>query len=259
METIKVIEYTDCSFKETPEYLSDKYYTNISLYYYKEEVVNIEIERVDNNFYASVELLYYGYFCSCGRIVREEEIYGKPAKEVAKIIIEGLSGKYKLKMVKIKKIKEESNMLWKDAFNIMKEGGKIKLPSWSGYWYWDKDKQSIFMHCKDGTVMDIRETVMVDYTFSNIGEDQWMVATKENCPVLGGTIGGYDFSDALRYLKRGCKVARKGWNGKGLFIQKEQIDDIQSFFTITDTKTGRKNTWVPSISDLFGEDWVFVE
>ena len=42
-------------------------------------------------------------------------------------------------------------------------------------------------------------------------------------------------------------------------IQKEQIDDIQSFFTITDTKTGRKNTWVPSISDLFGEDWVFVE
>ena len=150
-------------------------------------------------------------------------------------------------------------MLWKDAFNIMKEGGKIKLPSWSGYWYWDKDKQSIFMHCKDGTVMDIRETVMVDYTFSNIGEDQWMVATKENCPLLGGTIGGYDFSDALRYLKRGCKVARKGWNGKGLFIQKEQIDGIQSFFTITDTKTGRKNTWVPSISDLFGEDWVFVE
>ena len=258
METIKVIEYTDCSFKETPEYLSDKYYTNISLYYYKEEVVNIEIERVNNNFYASVELLYYGYFCSCGRIVREEEIYGKPAKEVAKIIIEGLSGKYKLKMVKLE-IKEESNMLWKDAFNIMKEGGKIKLPSWSGYWYWDKDKQSIFMHCKDGTVMDIRETVMVDYTFSNIGEDQWMVATEENCPVLGGTIEGYDFSDALRYLKRGCKVARKGWNGKGLFIQKEQIDDIQSFFTITDTKTGRKNTWVPSISDLFGEDWVFVE
>ena len=31
-------------------------------------------------------------------------------------------------------------MLWKDAFNIMKEGGKIKLEAWSGYWYWDKDK-----------------------------------------------------------------------------------------------------------------------
>ena len=258
METIKVIEYTDCSFKETPEYLSDKYYTNISLYYYKEEVVNIEIDRVDNNFYASVELLYYGYFCSCGRIVREEEIYGKPAKEVAKIIIEGLSGKYKLKMVKIKKIKEESNMLWKDAFNIMKEGGKIKLPSWSGYWYWDKDKQSIFMHCKDGSVMDIRETVMVDYTFSNIGEDQWMVATKENCPVLGGTIEGYDFSDALRYLKRGCKVARKGWNGKNMHIEKKEIDGVEVFLTITGP-TGRVNTWVPSISDLFAEDWVFVE
>ena len=258
METMKVIEYTDCSFKETPEYLSDKYYTNISLYYYKEEVVNIEIERVDNNFYASVELLYHDYFSSCGRIVREEEIYGKPAKEVAKIIIEGLSGKYKLKMVKIKKIKEESNMLWKDAFNIMKEGGKIKLPSWGGYWYWDKDKQSIFMHCKDGSIMDIRETVMVDYTFSNIGEDQWMVATEENCPVLGGKIEGYDFSDALRYLKRGCKVARKGWNGKNMHIEKKEIDGVEVFLTITGP-TGRVNTWVPSISDLFAEDWVFVE
>ena len=69
----------------------------------------------------------------------------------------------------------------------------------------------------------------------------------------------FDFGVAISFLKDGKKVARKGWNGKGLFIQKEQIDDIQSFFTITDTKTGRKNTWVPSISDLFAEDWVFVE
>ena len=68
-----------------------------------------------------------------------------------------------------------------------------------------------------------------------------------------------NFGKAIEALKEGKKVARKGWNGKGLFIQKEQIDGIQSFFTITDTKTGRKNTWVPSISDLFGEDWVFVE
>ena len=113
METIKVIEYTDCSFKETPEYLlPDKYYTNISLYYYKEEVVNIEIERVDNNFYASVELLYYGYLCSCGRIVREEEIYGKPAKEVAKIIIEGLnSGKSLYKIVQEQANKKSINQI----------------------------------------------------------------------------------------------------------------------------------------------------
>ncbi|WP_018592614.1 hypothetical protein [Terrisporobacter glycolicus] len=39
-------------------------------------------------------------------------------------------------------------MLWNEAFKLMKEGNEIKLPSWGGYWYWDKDKETIIIHAK---------------------------------------------------------------------------------------------------------------
>ena len=59
-------------------------------------------------------------------------------------------------------------MLWNEAFKLMKQGYKIKLPSWGGFWYWDNEKQTIMMYCKDDTVLDIRDTEVVDYTFSNM-------------------------------------------------------------------------------------------
>ena len=31
-------------------------------------------------------------------------------------------------------------------------------------------------------------------------------------------MGGFSFSDALKYLKAGNRVCRKGWNGKGMFL-----------------------------------------
>lgn len=27
-------------------------------------------------------------------------------------------------------------MLFRKAFELMKQGMKVKLPSWAGYWYW---------------------------------------------------------------------------------------------------------------------------
>lgn len=59
-------------------------------------------------------------------------------------------------------------MLFRKAFELMKQGKKLKLPSWAGYWYWSKDKQTIIIHTKDGVDMDIRETQIPDYTFSDI-------------------------------------------------------------------------------------------
>lgn len=29
-----------------------------------------------------------------------------------------------------------------EALKVMKQGGKVKLPSWGGYWYWDKEKRN---------------------------------------------------------------------------------------------------------------------
>ena len=67
------------------------------------------------------------------------------------------------------------------------------------------------MRTKDGQELDIRETQNVEYTLQNILSDEWALADGTNCPQLGG--------EAIKYLKRGMKVARKGWNGKKQYIQ----------------------------------------
>ena len=36
-------------------------------------------------------------------------------------------------------------MEFRDAFKIMKSGGKVKLPSWGGYWLWDAEKETVMM------------------------------------------------------------------------------------------------------------------
>ena len=74
------------------------------------------------------------------------------------------------------------------------------------------------MYTKDGNCMDIRETQVVEYTLQNIMSDEWIPANGQNCPILGGK-ATFSFSEAIKYLKRGMKVAREGWNGKKQYIQ----------------------------------------
>ena len=67
-------------------------------------------------------------------------------------------------------------------------------------------------------VAENTQTYNEDYTFGNICSDEWVLADGENCPELGGE-ALFSFGEAIKYLKRGMKVARKGWNGKGQYIQ----------------------------------------
>jgi hypothetical protein len=62
------------------------------------------------------------------------------------------------------------------ALKLMQEGEKVKLPSWGGYWCWDKEKETVMMHCKDGRVLDIRETRDVGFTLNNINSNEWKIA-----------------------------------------------------------------------------------
>lgn len=94
------------------------------------------------------------------------------------------------------------------------------------------------------------------------------------------------FGDAIEVLKQGVAIRRSGWNGKGLFVIKqvpariteEIIPKMQSLpqsakdlilkgkgfidYTsqclIYNENTGRADSWVPSISDVFAEDWEIV-
>lgn len=87
----------------------------------------------------------------------------------------------------------------------------------------------------------------------------------------------FDFGETLHRLKKGKKVARLGWNGKGQFVYYIPADrylaktDIAKSIAAEDGKVdyraylalktaqGDVATWVPSISDCLAEDWCEVE
>ena len=164
-------------------------------------------------------------------------------------------------------------MNFEEALKAMKSGSKVKLPSWGGYWYWDPEKETIIMHTKDGQEMDIREIQSVVYTLQNILSDEWIVANGQNCPQLGGE-ATFSFGEAIKYLKRGMKVARKGWNGKKQYIQlatgisykttDEEIvncehDAIGNMAVAFVGTSGVQMGWLASQADMLAEDWIFAE
>lgn len=70
------------------------------------------------------------------------------------------------------------------------------------------------------------------------------------------------FSYALNWLKSGKKVARQGWNGKGMWLQ-VQWPDAWSKMTLPyifmSTVTSDKVPWLASQTDILSDDWVIVE
>ena len=168
-------------------------------------------------------------------------------------------------------------MKFEEVLKAMKAGKKAKLPSWGGYWCWDSDKQTIMMHCRQEDVdngqkspLDIRETQRVEYTLANIISDDWVIADEGNTPLLGG-VATFGFGEAIKYLKRGLKVARKGWNGKGIYLEM-QVPDEHSKMTlpyvyivtsslISDNPDAPRGVvpWLPSQTDMLSEDWIIVK
>lgn len=72
-----------------------------------------------------------------------------------------------------------------------------------------------------------------------------------------------NFGQALEALKQHKKLARQGWNGKGLYVQLNpardfEFSELESFFTIKNVRNSF-DTWVPSVSDLLAEDWHVVD
>lgn len=72
--------------------------------------------------------------------------------------------------------------------------------------------------------------------------------------------GLLSFSRALEFAQDGKKIARKGWNGKGLFVKAQFPDEHSKMgnpYLYINAKAlgGECNPWVPSQTDLFGDDW----
>lgn len=87
-------------------------------------------------------------------------------------------------------------------------------------------------------------------------------------------VDGMTFGLATEALKQGLKVARAGWNGKGMFVYyvpaasyQAQTDAAKAYFGALvpyaayfalKGVNGVVSTWVPSINDALAEDWEIV-
>ena len=77
-----------------------------------------------------------------------------------------------------------------------------------------------------------------------------------------------NFGQAIDEMKNGLKMARRGWNGKGIFIAIQNPDGnskMSSPYIYIDTtglKTENKDApksrvpWLASQTDMLSEDWV---
>lgn len=107
---------------------------------------------------------------------------------------------------------------------------------------------------------------------SNLADDVWDVLHANE---------GLTFGQAIESMKQGKKVARKGWNGKGMYlwllpateVKKEWCRDprlieamgerdalpclgsIRMFTATKEVLTG----WLASQTDMLSDDWVIVE
>ena len=111
------------------------------------------------------------------------------------------------------------------------------------------------------------------------GYESW--CPKAQFEAAGRPIDGMTFGQAIEAMKQGKKVARKGWNGKGMYlwllpatdVKKEWCHDprlieamgdrealpclgsIRMFTATKEVLTG----WLASQTDMLSEDWCIVD
>lgn len=147
------------------------------------------------------------------------------------------------------------------------------------------DAESIGYARKNSDHHEYREGYHVQYTNPDGSTyDSW--SPKDMFENAYREVGTVNFGGAIDLLKAGLAVRRKGWNGKGLFVVKqvpshitrEIIPNMQSLpqsaknilmrrenphidYThqmLIINPDGRADSWVPSSSDIFANDWEVV-
>ena len=83
------------------------------------------------------------------------------------------------------------------------------------------------------------------------------------------------FGEALEALKKGARIARRGWNGKGMYLFLAKGTDLTACIVNEDDddpmppiqdsifmKTAQETTvagWLASQTDMLAEDWYIVD
>jgi len=176
-------------------------------------------------------------------------------------------------------------MKFSQAFELLKQGNPIKREHWGGYWKLENNQ--IVMYIKDGSTMNLTETTDILFTIDNMLHDDWQVADNTNSTLLNDElVQTHSFGEAIRALKQGKCIARKGWNGKNMFVCKQvpaeiYCNIIPKMSSLPDSaKTilydrnksiyycnqmiivkpdNTIDSWVASSSDTFAEDWIILD
>lgn len=146
--------------------------------------------------------------------------------------------------------------------------------------------------CKDGFREKIGDYSFMLMTEQALGMEKYYLALTARLVDMGlfpndegksFAFAGMGIAGAVNALKLGLAVRRKGWNGKGLFVVKQipshitsdiipkmqslpqsaknilmsrenpHIDYTNQMLIIN--PDGRADSWVPSASDIFADDW----
>ena len=70
------------------------------------------------------------------------------------------------------------------------------------------------------------------------------------------------FNTALLFLKSGYKLAREGWNGKGMYVCLQEPDGNSKMslpYIYMKTACGNLVPWLASQTDLLANDWRMVQ
>ena len=172
-------------------------------------------------------------------------------------------------------------MKFNEVEKSLKEGKKIKLASWkNAYWYYDQENGVIMNHFEEDGSTDVPTSALFPRDILRVMGNDWEVVGEETAAVPADT---YSFGDAINFLKAGKKVARKGWNGKGMFLvlcpgsevpaDHMRVKPVKKFYQ----QEGRTSViiaphidlkaadgtyvtgWLASQTDMLADDWFTVE
>ena len=165
-------------------------------------------------------------------------------------------------------------MKFNEVEKSLMEGKKVKLANWkNAYWYYDKEKETFMNHFEEDGSQDVPTSALFPRDILWVMGDDWEIVGEETSAVPADT---YSFGDAINFLKAGKKVARKGWNGKDMFLflatgiefhtkaDLSCVSDLEGDLTLPAVvmKTADDHFcvgWLASQTDMLADDWFTVE
>lgn len=97
--------------------------------------------------------------------------------------------------------------------------------------------------------------------YATIGQAIGRAPERPTMRVAADIPADWNFSHALEYAKSGSRIARRGWNAGGQWVQAQYPDKgskmSQPYLYIKNASNDLL-PWVPSQGDIFAQDWAIL-